>query len=105
MVSLLPLHIKKIFVGQSCHTVILCTAFVRRCSCAGTFFVDGIKAGVGAEGIIRPKTGTMGRKLPMRERIVVMCRLGQGASSAVYKAVDLTDMRLVALKMIHITDK
>lgn len=71
----------------------------------GTFFVEGLKAGVGAEGIIRPNNGNNTRKLPMRERLIVLCRLGQGASSAVYKALDLTDMRLVALKMIHVTER
>ena len=62
---------------------------------------------MGTEGIIRPgANGTVGsRKLPMRERLIVLCKLGSGACSAVYKALDLTDMRLVALKMIHITDK
>lgn len=69
----------------------------------GTFTVEGIQAGVGAEGIIRPNNSI--RKLPMRERLIVLCKLGSGASSAVYKALDLTDMRLVALKMIHITER
>ena len=72
--------------------------------------VDGMQAGVGAEGIIRLKkgdlqAGRMVRKLPMRDRLVVLCKLGHGASSAVYKALDLTDMRLVALKMIHVNDR
>jgi hypothetical protein len=72
--------------------------------------VDGLQAGVGAEGIVRLKKGdlivaSMVRRLPMRDRLVVLCKLGQGASSAVYKALDLTDMRLVALKMIHVNDR
>jgi serine/threonine protein kinase len=72
--------------------------------------VDGMQAGVGAEGIVRLKkgdlaVGTTTRKLPMRDRLVVLCKLGHGASSAVYKALDLTDMRLVALKMIHVNDR
>jgi serine/threonine protein kinase len=41
----------------------------------------------------------------MKERLVVLSKLGQGASSVVYKALDLQDMRLVALKMIHVHDK
>jgi hypothetical protein len=72
--------------------------------------VDGLQAGVGAEGIVRLKKGdlivaSMVRRLPMRDRLVVLCKLGQGACSAVYKALDLTDMRLVALKMIHVNDR
>lgn len=69
-----------------------------------------MQAGVGAEGIIRmnkrDNSGLMNaRKLPMRDRLVVLCKLGHGASSAVYKALDLTDMRLVALKMIHVNER
>jgi hypothetical protein len=79
-------------------------------SAAGMLVVDGLQAGVGAEGIVRLKKGdlivaSMVRRLPMRDRLVVLCKLGQGASSAVYKALDLTDMRLVALKMIHVNDR
>ena len=73
-------------------------------------------AGVGAEGIIRGHHHThqntvlqiqqgANRKLPMRDRLTVLCKLGHGASSAVFKALDLTDLRLVALKMIHINDR
>ncbi|KAJ1415213.1 kinase-like domain-containing protein [Ochromonadaceae sp. CCMP2298] len=40
----------------------------------------------------------------MRDRLTVLCKLGMGASSAVYKALDLTDMRLVALKMIRVNE-
>lgn len=75
--------------------------------------VDGMQAGVGAEGIVRlnmrasdrNSLAATTRKLPMRDRLVVLCKLGHGASSAVYKALDLTDMRLVALKMIHVNDR
>jgi len=44
-------------------------------------------------------------KLPMRERLPVLCRLGQGASSVVYKALDVTELRLVALKMVSVFDR
>lgn len=76
----------------------------------GMLVVDGMQAGVGAEGIVRLKKGDLNtaavaRRLPMRDRLVVLCKLGVGASSAVYKALDLTDMRLVALKMIHVNDR
>eukprot|EP00598_Pedospumella_elongata_P005689 CAMPEP_0184976884 /NCGR_PEP_ID=MMETSP1098-20130426/7737_1 /TAXON_ID=89044 /ORGANISM="Spumella elongata, Strain CCAP 955/1" /LENGTH=612 /DNA_ID=CAMNT_0027499823 /DNA_START=180 /DNA_END=2018 /DNA_ORIENTATION=+ len=79
----------------------------------GMLVVDGMQAGVGAEGIVRlnmrasdrNSLAATTRKLPMRDRLVVLCKLGHGASSAVYKALDLTDMRLVALKMIHVNDR
>lgn len=41
----------------------------------------------------------------MRERLAVICRLGQGASSIVYKALDITEMRLVALKMVPVFER
>lgn len=69
--------------------------------------VDGLNVGVGAQGIIRPDRSAESRvgKLPMRERLVILCKLGAGASSAVYKALDLHEMRLVALKTIQVYDK
>ena len=74
--------------------------------------VDGLQAGPGVseEGIIRPdRSGLLSNSkrllLPMRDRLVVLCKLGAGASSAVYKALDLTDMRLVAVKMIHVHER
>jgi hypothetical protein len=72
--------------------------------------VDGLHAGVSEEGIIRPdRSGLLSSSkrilLPMRDRLVVLCKLGAGASSAVYKALDLTDMRLVAVKMIHVHER
>jgi hypothetical protein len=75
----------------------------------GTLVVDGLMAGVGAEGIVRNERKDSRypnvRKLPMRDRLTVLCKLGMGASSAVYKALDLTDMRLVALKMIRVNER
>lgn len=70
--------------------------------------LEGMRAGVAEDGIVRsvhmrgeqPRM----RKLPMRERLTILCKLGSGASSAVYKAVDLTDMRLVALKTIQVRE-
>ena len=43
--------------------------------------------------------------LPMKDRLVVLSKLGQGASSIVYKAFDITRMKLVALKTVPIYDK
>jgi hypothetical protein len=44
-------------------------------------------------------------KLTMRERLIILCKLGSGASSVVYKALDLQEMKLVALKTIQIHEK
>jgi serine/threonine protein kinase len=74
---------------------------------SGTIFVDGF----GGNGIRRQGLGNnnhptkVGSKLSMRNRLVVLCRLGSGASSVVYKALDLRDMRLVALKMISVHER
>lgn len=60
----------------------------------------------GHQGIIRAdRPPDKNGKLTMRERLVILCKLGAGASSAVYKALDLTDMRLVALKTIQVYEK
>lgn len=72
----------------------------------GALFVDGMQMGVGEDGIIRPnREMRYGGRLPMRERLIILCKLGSGASSAVYKALDLVDMRLVALKTIQVYEK
>jgi len=44
-------------------------------------------------------------QLPMKDRLVVLSKLGQGASSIVYKAFDITRMKLVALKTVPIYDR
>lgn len=60
----------------------------------------------GHQGIIRhDKPVDHHGKLTMRERLIILCKLGSGASSAVYKALDITDMRLVALKTIQVNEK
>eukprot|EP01031_Cornospumella_fuschlensis_P026577 gene26576-32119_t len=71
----------------------------------GALFVDGLNLGVGSQGLIRPDRDSKSSRLPMSERLILMCKLGAGASSAVYKALDLQDMRLVALKTIQVYDK
>ncbi len=66
-----------------------------------------MQIGLGTDGIILPQRSAAMRyeKLPMRERLIILGKLGAGASSAVYKALDLTDMKLVALKTIRVQDK
>lgn len=77
---------------------------------SGTIFIEGFKEGIGKEGI-KSSTGASsddrGRpsKVPMSDRLLILCRLGQGASSVVYKALDLQEMRLVALKMISVFER
>lgn len=44
-------------------------------------------------------------KLPLKERLLIVGKLGAGASSVVYKALDVIDMRLVALKVIKVHDQ
>ena len=54
---------------------------------SGTIFIDGFNAGIGKRGIQgSSKGGRTVHKLPMKERLCVLCKLGQGASSIVYKA-------------------
>ena len=73
---------------------------------SGTIFIDGFNAGIGKRGIQgSSKGGRTVHKLPMKERLCVLCKLGQGASSIVYKALDLSEMRLVAVKMISVFDR
>jgi hypothetical protein len=76
---------------------------------SGTIFVDGFSAGIGTSGIASVNTnGKHSRtlhKLPMKERLCMLCKLGQGASGIVYKALDLSEMRLVAVKMISVFDR
>ena len=69
---------------------------------SGTIFVDGFQAGIGTAGI---RTSVADLRLPMKERLAMLCRLGSGATSVVYKAIDLVDMRIVALKMIPVFDR
>eukprot|EP01041_Mallomonas_annulata_P004307 gene4307-8567_t len=84
------------------ETLSLCNRQSYMFTTSGTIFVDGFTAGIGTGGI---QTSVRDLKLPMKERLMMLCRLGQGASSVVYKALDLTEMKLVALKMISVFDR
>ena len=70
---------------------------------SGTIFVNGFCQGIGKNGLINKDAESS--KLPMRERLVMLCKLGQGCSSIVFKALDLTEMRLVALKMVPMYER
>lgn len=72
---------------------------------SGTIFIDGFKDGIGKGGIVDNGAELRAVKVPMRDRLLVLCRVGQGASSVVYKALDLIDMRIVALKMISVYER
>ena len=70
---------------------------------SGTIFVNGFCEGIGKHGIKNKDAEST--KLPMRERLVMLCKLGQGCSSIVFKALDLTEMQLVALKMVPVHER
>ena len=70
---------------------------------SGTIIVDGFQGAIGKGGI--RATGEEGDAIPLQDRLVFLCRLGAGASGVVYKALDLRDMRIVALKMIPMFER
>ena len=71
---------------------------------SGTIFVNGFdEGGIRVDGIARDNIA--GSRLNICDRVVVLCKLGSGASSVVYKALDLRDMRLVALKMVSVYER
>jgi serine/threonine protein kinase len=97
---------------------------------SGTIFVDGFHTGIGITGINSSSKkdkennkdgdgvhlgemkrqsskgdGSGQQRLPMNQRLVVLCRLGAGASSIVYKAFDVDDLQLVAVKMVPVYDR
>ena len=68
--------------------------------------VDGTSLMIGVNGIVHKTDGVnVDYRLPMSHRLVILCELGAGASSIVYKALDLSSMQLIALKAIHIHDR
>ena len=70
---------------------------------SGTIFIDGFQGGIGKGGIMSGSSNLL--KLPMRDRLIILCRLGSGASSIVYKALDISSMKLVALKTINLYER
>ena len=69
---------------------------------SGTIFVDGFSEGIGKDGIHIDDGGS---NFLITERIVLVCNLGQGASGTVYKALDLSEMRIVAVKCISVFER
>ena len=80
---------------------------------SGTIFVDGFAAGIGKDGIHHRPAGSAAEgpappsssPLPLHDRVVIMARLGAGASGVVYKALDIWELRLCAIKMIPMFDR
>ena len=64
--------------------------------------MDGFSEGIGKDGI---HDNGESSHFPITERLVLLSNLGHGASGTVYKALDLQEMRLVALKMISVFDR
>lgn len=66
-------------------------------------FVDGLNEGIGKHGI--GHLNANGSKLPLKERVAIICKLGAGCSGVVYKALDISPLRLVALKTVPVHDR
>ena len=58
--------------------------------------MDGFQGAIGKEVSVQQEME--GNAIPLQDRLVFLCRLGSGASGIVYKALDLRDMRIVALE-------
>lgn len=59
-----------------------------------------------AEGEQLVGSGILGGVVtPMQERVVILSKLGEGATGVVYRAFDLFDLRLVAVKVIPVNDQ
>jgi len=70
---------------------------------SGTLWVDGFGKAITNRGI---KLGQSPLdSIAMGDRLVFLCKLGEGASGTVFKALDLCSLNLVAVKIISIADK
>ena len=69
---------------------------------SGAIKVDGVEHAIRDTGLSINQMGVGGEKtrtlVPMRDRVVRLEKLGQGATGSVYKALDLQTLQLVALK-------
>lgn len=73
---------------------------------SGTMLIAGFSPGIGERGLkLVDNDLEYVHKIPMHERLVILSKLGSGSTSVVYKAFDLQEMRLVALKKISVSDK
>ena len=76
---------------------------------SGAIKVDGVEHAIRDTGLSINQMGVGGEKtrtlVPMRDRVVRLEKLGQGATGSVYKALDLQTLQLVALKVIPIFDR
>eukprot|EP00814_Leptocylindrus_danicus_P006213 CAMPEP_0116012772 /NCGR_PEP_ID=MMETSP0321-20121206/5321_1 /TAXON_ID=163516 /ORGANISM="Leptocylindrus danicus var. danicus, Strain B650" /LENGTH=872 /DNA_ID=CAMNT_0003482177 /DNA_START=760 /DNA_END=3375 /DNA_ORIENTATION=- len=70
---------------------------------SGTLWVDGFGKAITNRGI-KLGQSPLG-SIAMRDRLVFLCKLGEGASGTVFKALDLCSLKLVAVKIISIADK
>lgn len=57
------------------------------------------------DGAVDSNSVAGGVVTPMKERVVLLGRLGEGATGVVYRAFDLLDLRLVAVKVIPVNDQ
>jgi hypothetical protein len=73
------------------------------CCNTGTVFANGFEEGIGMHGIDRGNGAHS--TLPMKERVAVICKLGMGCSGIVYKALDISPLRIVALKTVPVHDR
>ena len=67
--------------------------------------IGGFHFQIGIYGIISDAKPNKKTKMDFRKRVVILNRLGQGATGIVFKALDLIDMKLVAIKVIAISDR
>jgi len=79
---------------------------------SGTIWVDGFGNGIKTTGTVGAPAGASSSSassqpftIPMRDRLVFLQKLGQGASGIVYKALDLVTLTIVAVKTIPVFDK
>lgn len=93
---------KKLELPSMCGEAGLATKQSLMFTNSGTIFVDGFSEGIGKDGIHNNDSNS---HFLITERIVLVCNLGQGASGTVYKALDLAEMRIVALKCISVFER
>ncbi|CAM9174292.1 unnamed protein product [Chrysoparadoxa australica] len=70
---------------------------------SGAINLNGFGSEIRETGIV--EEGRPGCGVHVRDRLVILSKLGQGATGVVYKAFDLVELRLVALKVVPVFDK